>query len=136
MIETQSERGPTGVMMKILGLLFALFTMYWPAAPCFGEPLEYEGREVKTVTGTVKEIDFVGYQMTIAIYGGTMTLTVPEDIKIMRGSEQIFFVDIKIDDPVTVDFIESAPGIFQVVSMTDNNLGLGSGTPGTGYSGF
>lgn len=81
-------------------------------------------QDLRTVLGTVVDMDTVGSLMVVNTDAGMMTFKVPEDkTKMIRGTEEIHLDDIDISDSVTVQFYSPSPGEFEAVSITDNNLG-------------
>jgi hypothetical protein len=84
--------------------------------------------EVRSVSGIISELDFVGSKVTINVNETQITFSVSEKTKIFRGPKAIGFVDLAENDPLTVEYFESEPLVFQAVAISDNNLDLGDDT--------
>jgi len=84
---------------------------------------EYPGKPpIKTVSGTVINVDFVGN--TIAIQSGDgrqMSFSVPGSTTIVQNTHNIGLMDIKPGHPVTIQYDVLSPGKNSVDSIVDNN---------------
>lgn len=109
--------------MKAIGFVAAILFGFMTPVCCYGESTQEQ--EIKEAKARVIQIDYVGSKITTNVYGNIMTFYVPSDVKIIRGTETISFVDIEEDDPLTIEYIQTAPLTYQAVTISDDNLGLG-----------
>lgn len=113
--------------MKKIGLgVLVLFLGMAAACPSYGETAKTPQLR-RTVSGNVKSVDYVGSQivlMNVSNFGGSseMLISVTENTRITRDGDTIVLPDIEIDDVVDVTFRETAPGIYEAVTINDESV--------------
>jgi len=78
-------------------------------------------KTIKTISGVVTKIDFVGN--TISILSDDqhqMSFSVPENAIITQDTQDIGLMDIKESNPVTIQYDIASPGMDVVESIIDN----------------
>lgn len=74
-----------------------------------------------TVSGTVTQTDFVGNTITILTADQQqMVFSVPGNVTITRGTNDIGLMDIKAGHSVTIQYQVSSPGKDIAVNIVDN----------------
>lgn len=85
-------------------------------------------QEKKTISGTVVDMDWVKSMITVSysdpLSGNLdeLNIVVPNDAKIMRGTEDISLGDIEQSDPVTVVYYDDGLSGLKAKRITDLNL--------------
>jgi hypothetical protein len=108
-------------MLKIFVVFLALILM----TPSF---LSADGIE-RTTTGKIADIDWLGRKLTIRhVEHRTgrpdhITVQVPKDAELTRGSRKMSFLDIKKSDMVTVTYYSDGLGGLKVRRLANLNLG-------------
>jgi hypothetical protein len=82
-------------------------------------------KQIKTVSGDIADLDWVGQKIVVRwlqtqgqVKHDEITIFVPEDIKITKGSNTVSFSELNISDRVTVEYYNSSPGPLKAVSVT------------------
>ena len=108
-------------MKGVNALLAAVFLMI--------TPLFLQAEEEMTVSGTVTDTDWVSSSLTVRYrdpYRGRfdeVTIKVPREAKLNRGTRQITFSDIRQSDDVTVTFYADDLNGFKAKRISDLNQG-------------
>ena len=86
-------------------------------------------REIKKVVGVVVSVDWVASKITVRYYDNArasndeLTLGVPDDASLYRGTEKILLSDIEENDAVEIEYYGSGFNGLKVINIMDNNLG-------------
>lgn len=111
-----------GLRRRFISGCFVVFVFCFPVVSGWAE-----GDEPGTVTGKVEEIDSIKALITVSyaepLSGELreMDLQVPDETKIMNGSEKITFLDIEQFDRVTVTYAGDGAGGFKALNILDLN---------------
>ncbi len=95
------------------------------AAPCYPQEDQAVTRVTKSSEGTIFDLDWAGSKMTIRGPDASgsnfheLVLNVPNDAIIRKGSGQIDFSELQIDDDVTVTYYENSDGTGTLISLED-----------------
>ena len=104
--------------------LFAILTASI-AAPCYSQQDQGEARMAKAAEGTVFDLDWAGSKMTVKRSDASgnnyydLVLNVPDDTVMRRGSEEMDFSELEINDAVTVTYYENSDGTGTLISLED-----------------
>ena len=95
------------------------------AAPCHCQQDQAEISAVRAAEGIIFDLDWAGSKMTVKCADASannyneLVLNVPDDAVMRRGSEQIDFSELEIDDSVTVKYYENPDGTGTLISLED-----------------
>jgi len=79
-------------------------------------------RKIKTISGTVANIDFVGNTISVLTADQhQVSLYVPGNAIITKDTHDIGLMDVKPGHPVIIQYDSSSPGRDIVDSIVDNN---------------
>ena len=112
-------------MPKIATILLSAVLFAGIAAPCHCQEDREEIRAAKSVEGTVFDLDWAGSKMTIRRPDASgnnyydLVLNVPDDAVMRRGSGQMDFSELEIDDAVTVRYYENPDGTGTLINLED-----------------
>ena len=95
--------------MRILSLFIAL-TIFSVPGYCQDNSTSHT---MRTIEGNITSLDWVG--STIAVNG--ITLSVPPNVDMHKGANQIGLDAIHIGDLVTVTYYDESPGSYRVVTV-------------------
>ncbi len=108
-------------MLKTKAIAFALLMVTFIATFAYSQE-KVENRQIITIVGTVTKVDSVSNIIVVKTDNGQMVLSVPDDIIVTQGTDEIWLEDILDNDPVTVQYYSPSPGKYVVVSIADNNM--------------
>lgn len=114
-------------MMLPKGLLILAFCSAC-FLPAYGEDTAPQQRIVRTVSGRVIEIDWVGSKLTIQPFESLnshprmMMFVVSANTGIFRGTESMGLGDIEQDDDVEIGYYVNARGENEATTIVDTNL--------------
>ena len=74
---------------------------------------EEENRSIKTLSGSVTAVDWVGSRLVI----GNEEFEVSPKVKVLKGTNDAGFTDIKIGDKVRVRYYETQSGDFEITEI-------------------
>lgn len=109
-------------MLKAWVNIFVIIASFVLAFNCYSEDIP-DDVPIFTAHGTVDQVDPVGGILAILVDGSEMVFSVPADLKIKQGVEQISLADVDQSDSLTVEYYRTGDGQLKVVSITDTNLG-------------
>ena len=95
---------------RILLVLLTLLTCLILPGYCQNNP---ENHSMQTMQGTVTSLDWVGSMMVV---GGT-AFSVPTDVNIYKGNEQIDLIEINENEQVTVTYYDDPPGVHNAATI-------------------
>ena len=101
-------------------LLAAIMLMAGAKGFCQGNeeaPAPEKQKKIQ-VSGTVNYVDSVAGTMTVSGERGVLVITVPDDVKIVRGYEKLHLDEVHAGDSVLVQCTNPEPGTYVAVSMT------------------
>ena len=118
-------------MKKILILFLAAAIVICAAGRSFcqdnGKP-----KNIQTASGLIRQVDWTGETITVnfinqfassampfAVSEETV-FPVPEDTEIRKGSDTIELSDLKVGDPVTIQYYRDSSGVLNIVSIDVN----------------
>jgi len=82
---------------------------------------------MKSVAGKVLELDWVTSTLVVKWLGASgydeMTLTVPEDAQITKGTEKVNFGDVELSDDVYIRYRDCGFAGLKVISVNVNTNG-------------
>ena len=100
-------------MLKLLPAAVVLITSITLVSPCY---CGYNGQEVKTVKGQIIDLDdqknilVVKWFDSINLANDQITVFVPKDAIIYKGTNRIGFIELNQFDNITVDYYDDSPG--------------------------
>ena len=112
-------------MPKITIILLSVILAIGIAAPCYCQQDQEETRMTRAVDGIIYDLDWSGSKMVVRSPDASgnayheMVLDVPDNAAIRRGSEQIDFSELEIDDAVTVKYYENPDGTGTLINLED-----------------
>ena len=109
-------------MFKAWVIIFMIIASFVLAFSCYSEDIP-DDVSIFTAHGTVDEVDPVGGVLAILVDGAEMVFSVPADLKIKQGVDQVSLEDIDQSDSLTVEYYRTGDGQLKVTSITDTNLG-------------
>jgi hypothetical protein len=81
-------------------------------------------KQVKVIEGAIVDADWVGQKIVVRwlqsqgqIKYDEITIFVPENTRITKGSDTISLSDLNISDQVSVEYYDSSPGPLKAVSI-------------------
>jgi hypothetical protein len=93
------------VMKKFITIVF-LTILGFSGAVSFAQDAS-QRREVKTASGQVAAVDWVGAKLVIDTGGDQVTFVVSGDVKVTKGTDEISFSEINVNDEVAVDYYDA-----------------------------
>lgn len=106
---------------KSICILSACAVLFASAAYCEDAPAS---REIKTAEGSISDIDWAGSKLSIRwlnqddnVFHDTV-LSVPDEAKIRKGTEEINFSELEISDEVTAKYYEDFDGTATLISLS------------------
>lgn len=126
-VVTHMERRRRRRKLNFRGGLFVFFLMaVWGISSVSYSQNQNSRAEVRTITGTVVAVDWVGEKLVVDTndYGNAdeVTFVVPKDAVLTRGTETIGLSDVEEEDQVQVEFSNSLVGLM-VRRLNDMNKG-------------
>jgi len=108
-------------LSRKLAVVFALIAVLIFSFRTFAQNVP-ENTPILVAVGTVDQVDSVGSTLVIMVVDQEMLFVVPDDVKIRRGSDEIFLDDIEQGDNITVEYYRTSDGQLKATSITDTNL--------------
>lgn len=94
------------VMKNFIVMIFlALFGFTGPMSSYAQDATQQ--REIKTASGQVVETDWVAAKLVIGTGGDQITFIVSDDAKVTKGTDEISFPEINVNDEVTVGYYDA-----------------------------
>ncbi len=110
-------------LMARLALALSVFVLLSLAPACGWA----SGDDPNTITGRVEDMDSLKSMITVSYADPVsgekheLDILVPEETKIMNGSEGISFLDIEQFDPVTVTYVDDGAGNLKAKEILELN---------------
>jgi len=103
-------------------IIFVIIASFVLAFNCYAKDIP-DDIPLLTAHGTVDQVGSVGGVLAILVDGSEMVFSVPADLKIRRGVDQISLDDLDQSDGVRVEYYKTRDGQLKATSITDTNLG-------------
>ena len=113
-------------MFKRIAFFFAVITFLLPGNFCFSQG-EEGSRQIQSVTGSIVSTEWVGDIICVrwlqaeGIIGyDNLTISVPDGLKINKGTDIVTLANLNIGDNVTVKYYNDNFAGLKAVSLTVN----------------
>ena len=78
-------------------------------------------KQIRNVDGQVSQTDWVSDKLVVDIGGDEMTFIVPDNVVVIRGTDELTPNDLDQNDSVTVYYYDDGVSGLKAVKITDNS---------------
>ncbi|MEI8350242.1 MAG: hypothetical protein WCI77_08825 [Candidatus Omnitrophota bacterium] len=106
-------------MLKKRIFLFIVLSVFFGIF-CYGQN-HNQNNEIKRITGTLEEVDWVGNKISVrTMHFGKIdeiTLIVSSDTEIIKGTDKVGFLEVKVSDEVAVEYVDNSLSGLKALSI-------------------
>jgi peptide chain release factor len=110
--------------LEVVVIFILLFSSFLPCVVRTSSLASDDNRQKKVAEGLIVDVDWVGQTIVVRwlqtqgdVQYDEISIFVPDNTRITKGSDTISLSDINITDPVTVEYYNAAPGPLTAVSI-------------------